>query len=83
MFTKCSNPACKIPFDYREGQLVRLCRSVLNGRFTANKPVVEHFWLCGSCSELYVLSQESGNIQLKPRDEELAAKRGRSLIAAA
>lgn len=83
MFGKCSNPECKIPFDYRQGQLVRFCRSAFNGRFAANQAVVEHFWLCGSCSELYVLSQESGNIQLKPRAGECPEKGDRSLVATA
>jgi hypothetical protein len=55
----------------------------LNGRFAANQAVVEHFWLCGSCSELYVLSQESGNIQLKSRAGEFQEKGDRSLVATA
>jgi len=60
MFAKCSNPDCGVPFDYREGQLVRFCKSPPCGQSRADFQSVEHFWLCGRCSELYVLVNEHG-----------------------
>lgn len=83
MFTKCLNPDCGIPFDYREGQLVRFRVSLMNGPSAANQPLVEHFWLCGRCSKLYVLRQESGNLRMKLRIEELPAGRARNLVEVA
>ena len=70
MFAKCANPDCEKLFDYRQGQLIRFCRSELNGPSAANQHIVEHFWLCGSCSELYVLLPESENIRMKLRADE-------------
>ena len=75
MFTKCANPRCEKPFDYREGQLVRYSASSLSSPSSTINDRVEHFWLCGSCSVLYVLSQESGNLLIKPRFEESPVKR--------
>jgi hypothetical protein len=83
MFAKCANPECGKPFDYTEGQLVRCCRSSLTNPGSADKNRVEHFWLCGSCSVLYVLSQESGKILIKPRVEESRPGKVRSFAAVA
>jgi hypothetical protein len=83
MFTKCTNPRCDNRFDYREGQLVRFSTPPSNNPSFANEDRIEHFWLCGSCSVLYVLAHESGNIQIKPRVEESSKKRVRSFAAVA
>ncbi len=74
MFAKCANPDCEKPFDYREGQLVRFCRSTRNGPSAAKPHLIEHYWLCGSCSELYVLHLESETIRMEPRVKESAAR---------
>jgi hypothetical protein len=60
MFAKCSNPDCGVPFDYREGRLIRFCRSQTDGQFHANDHCVEHFWLCASCSKFYAFDFERG-----------------------
>ena len=60
MFANCSNSDCGVPFDYREGQLVRFCKSSLDGQSPVDQYCVEHFWLCGSCSKLYVLEYKLG-----------------------
>ena len=83
MFARCANSDCGKQFDYREGQLIRLCRSTVKGPPTADQHVVEHFWLCGSCSELYVLAHESENIIIKPRVEEVTEGRTRDCVAVA
>jgi hypothetical protein len=34
-----------------------------------DRKVIEHFWLCGKCAELYVLEYEAENgLVLKPRN---------------
>ena len=48
------------PFDYRKGQLIRFCKSPLDNRSSPDQHRVEHFWLCGSCSKLYVFEYDPG-----------------------
>jgi len=67
MIEKCSNPDCDSPFDYREGRLIRF--SPTDTKFPGQCRYVEHFWLCGKCSERYVLAYERGagmKIGLRP-----------------
>jgi len=73
MFARCLNPDCGVPFNYREGRLIRYCKPPLDGQFPADYHCVEHFWLCGSCSELYVFEYERGagmKIRLRPRERQ-------------
>ena len=77
MFEKCSNSDCGASFDYREGQLVRSCEFPMDGKSLANQQRIEHFWLCGSCSKLYVFEYKVGTgmkIKLRVRgpQEEVA-----------
>jgi len=67
MLEKCSNPECDLPFDYREGRLVRF--SPADTKPSEPFHCVEHFWLCGKCSERYVFAHERGagmKIRLHP-----------------
>jgi hypothetical protein len=67
MLEKCSNPDCDFPFDYREGRLIRFCPT--DTKSPGQCRCVEHFWLCGKCSERYVLAYERGagmKIRLRP-----------------
>jgi hypothetical protein len=70
MFAKCSNSQCAAPFDYREGQLIRSCASQLDGQSAIAPYRVEHFWLCGCCSKLYVFEHNHG-AGMKLRVKEL------------
>lgn len=46
MINECFNPDCKRGLHYlREGRIVRILR--VSGEDIS----IEHFWLCGSCSE--------------------------------
>lgn len=84
MFAKCSNSDCGAPFDYREGQLVRSCKSPSAGQSPADQCRVEHFWLCGSCSKLYVLEYKLGeDMQIKLRINQLRESVAVSFIKAA
>jgi hypothetical protein len=72
MFAKCSYCDCGVPFDYREGQLIRFCGSPLDGQSSADQYRVEHFWLCGNCSKLYVFEYKPGaGMKIKLRVKEL------------
>ncbi len=66
MLSKCANPACSTPFQYlREGKLFQLETDSppaggihLLGKKPGHK--VEHFWLCGPCSEQMTLAFQRG-----------------------
>jgi len=67
MLEKCSNPDCDLPFDYREGRLIRF--SPTDTKSPGQSRYLAHFWLCGKCSERYVLAYERGagmKIRLRP-----------------
>jgi hypothetical protein len=84
MIAQCSNPDCAAPFDYREGRLVRFCKLPSDHQSLANEKCVEHFWLCGSCSEIYTFEFESGpRMVIKPRDGELPKNPIRAIMTAA
>ena len=84
MFARCSNPNCGVPFDYREGRLVRYCKPSLDGQFPAGHHCVEHFWLCGSCSDLYLFGYERGaGMKIKFRARELRERPGLSFATGA
>jgi hypothetical protein len=71
MIAKCCNPECEAPFAYREGRLIRFSRKLTDGKSTKNHTLIQHFWLCRKCAELYVFEYESGsNIKIKPRHQE-------------
>jgi hypothetical protein len=84
MFAKCSNLNCGVPFDYREGRLIRFCKSPLNSEPPIDLRCIEHFWLCGKCSELYVFECERGvGMKIKPRVREQHEMAVLSFITAA
>jgi hypothetical protein len=84
MFAKCSNVDCGAPFDYREGQLIRSCGSPLNRQSPADQYYVEHFWLCGSCSKLYVFEYQLGAaVKIKLRVTELRERPALTLVTVA
>jgi len=84
MFAKCSNPDCGAPFNYREGQLVRFCKPPLEHRSSTGQHHVEHFWLCGSCSNLYMLECERGaGMKISLRTKELGERAAFSFVATA
>lgn len=67
MLARCCNPDCEVPFDYRQGRLMRFSRT-LPGETSENRRVIQHFWLCGKCAGQYVFELEAGmSIKLKPR----------------
>jgi hypothetical protein len=84
MLIKCSNPACEAPFNYREGRLIRFSRSSSSAKPTKNQRLIEHYWLCGKCAELYIFEYESGtSVKIKPREQELSEDKPSYFISAA
>jgi len=84
MITKCFNPKCQAAFDYREGRLVRSSMMLSNSQSAENYPVIEHFWLCASCTAVYVLELDSEmNMGIKPRNPELPERTFVHSVAAA
>lgn len=59
MFSKCANPECSTSFDYKEGQFFRFHRSQLDGEQPPNTHSVQHFWLCGLCSQSHTLEYQT------------------------
>jgi hypothetical protein len=61
MLSKCANPDCLTPLHYlREGKVFKIEKEgplLVAGK----RPVasVEHFWLCGPCSEKSTLTYDS------------------------
>jgi hypothetical protein len=54
MLSKCANPDCSTPLHYlREGKVFKIEKKDGPVLVAGKKPVasVEHFWLCGPCSE--------------------------------
>jgi hypothetical protein len=64
MLSKCANPECAAPFHYlREGKLFQIERrngtlSIAGPQLVGDTRSVEHFWLCGPCSETMTLAFE-------------------------
>ena len=79
MFEKCLNPDCDLPFDYREGRLIRFCST--EAKSPAERHCVEHFWLCGKCAERYVFAYERGaGMKIRLRITEPRDMAARSLV---
>jgi hypothetical protein len=76
MLSKCANPACSTPLIYlREGKIFMMDDLAVN-RSKVQAPVpakgtghVEHFWLCGPCSErLTLVYHAEGGIEVVPKN---------------
>jgi hypothetical protein len=81
MLSKCANPSCSTPLIYlREGKVFAMQsadRSALTQpRVAQQGPIlakpsgrVEHFWLCGPCSESLTLVYDiEGGVRVTPKD---------------
>ncbi len=82
MFEKCLNPDCGLPFDYREGRLIRF--SSADAKSPAEQCSVEHLWLCGECSKRYVFAHERGaGMKIRLRAAKCRETAARSFAATA
>ena len=84
MISKCGNPACAIPLDYRQGRFFRFRKNHLAGAEPVNAHSVQHFWLCGPCSAIYTLEcQRDVGVVIKLHIERLRKAGIVRLISAA
>ncbi len=80
MVDKCANPNCSKPLRYlREGRIFVFDTPdprgpVINGRIARRR---EHYWLCGDCSQTFVVTQtyETG-VLVVPRPAVVPAMLG-------
>ena len=70
MIAKCANSLCSASFHYlREGKVFRMEFSPegqpLQPKLAGSKPAgkVEHFWLCGACSNTLTLVVTGGKVE--------------------
>jgi hypothetical protein len=59
MLSVCANPQCRAAFFSGEGRFFRFRLSHNDGN-AANTHAVEHFWLCGKCSQRFTLGFRDG-----------------------
>jgi hypothetical protein len=84
MFMRCLNPDCGAPFDYREGRLIRFSKPPLDDQLAIDQHRVEHYWLCGKCSNLYHFEYQPGaGMKIKLRVRETQETASRHLVAVA
>jgi hypothetical protein len=84
MITSCCNSDCGAPFDFRRGRIVRICKALPTDCASKIEHPVEHFWLCGNCSERYVFEYESTlKLKLKTQTEATSQREVSNLASAA
>jgi hypothetical protein len=62
MVNNCANPKCAKPLHYlREGRIF-----VFDAEIDSDKPIhrMEHFWLCGACSQTMRLEKTVQGVQV-------------------
>jgi len=81
---ECANPECSAVFDHRDGILLRFPKRASGGLGSANTHAVQHFWLCGACSQAFVLEyNDAQGVVLSLRWEKTPLATQRRVIAAA
>jgi hypothetical protein len=70
MLTNCANPKCAKPLHYlREGRIFVFNVQDSSVKTSGEKQShhLEHYWLCGACSQMFVVEHLSDDIRLIPR----------------
>lgn len=84
MFSECANPFCRVEFAYGQGQFFRFRKAPLEDGQPANTHSIQHYWLCGDCSELYRLEYRcNAGVFLRPSYEIARPARDPLLVGAA
>lgn len=81
MLNNCANPQCAKPLHYlREGRIFVFDVTAEAGTVPRR---LEHYWLCGACSERFLIEREKGSsVRLVPRIS-VAAERLPKVVALA
>lgn len=82
MITKCFNPACHAPFDFRAGRLVRFCIKHAAEGNSEQTSFIQHCWLCSSCSNHFTFEFKEGTVGIVDRPQILPKKSVRVLVLA-
>lgn len=69
MVSHCANPNCQKPLHYlREGKVFLFSRKNNLKQNSKSLQLLEHYWLCGTCSKEWTLTMDGENgIQLMER----------------
>lgn len=69
MVSNCANPKCGKPLHYlREGRIFIFDVPVNNPSDTSKRSRrMEHYWLCGVCSQTMVMEQSADGVRVVPR----------------
>ncbi|MGA8531928.1 MAG: hypothetical protein WB622_19555 [Acidobacteriaceae bacterium] len=69
MVSHCANPKCAKPLHYlREGRIfVFDMPGTSTDKDGKRSRRMEHFWLCGSCSQAMVMEQTADGVKAVPR----------------
>jgi hypothetical protein len=82
VFSNCANPDYAVTFDYRQGRFFRFHKNVAAGGLK-NTHSVQHFWLCGQCSQKFTLEYKDGVGVLIHRTDIMSQADSSRFIAAA
>ncbi len=55
MLSKCASPDCAVEFDYRQGEFFRFHSGGQNAATGLPSNSDLHYWLCGRCSQHYLI----------------------------
>jgi hypothetical protein len=79
MLSHCLNPACKAPFRYLyDGRIFTAERFITRADEAETKRVIEHYWLCGSCSRSMKVVVENGVARVSRTLELMAPTKTKS-----
>lgn len=68
MVSQCANPKCGKPLHYlREGRIFVFDVPVKGSDGGKRSRRMEHFWLCGECSQSLVMEQSPEGVRAVPR----------------
>jgi hypothetical protein len=70
MVSNCANPRCAKPLHYlREGRIFvfNVKDSSVKASGGKRSHHLEHYWLCGACSPMFLVERRSDGIRLVPR----------------
>jgi hypothetical protein len=77
MLSKCANPSCSTPFVYLRDGKIFLRKHMADSSGSTEASRLEHFWLCGPCSEDFTLVYDPA------RGAQLVGKKTKAKRAAA
>jgi hypothetical protein len=74
MVDTCANPGCARPLKYlRDGRIYIFDVGSASGDPGGKRMRhLEHYWLCGLCSQTLILVQASNGIRIAPRPARIA-----------